>query len=233
MSFFDDAKLTARKTSFAWLFVLTSAWKCGSIDTDITFGFACVFVFLFFLDRFFCSEMSRGSTPDVPPISPQTKKGGLPPQLKALVSSNSGKGSTLPRTSGVIPRVKQPSPEELEQAKAYLEQATLMLKFRGTWEESINNGDKQKTLAFMSKAYKLISMSTKLIKQLRGKEKDLLWAATLCQSRVRARLARKRYKSHLHRYKVCEKKKNVFVSEKWVVFCLMCFCCFVVFLFNF
>jgi hypothetical protein len=115
--------------------------------------------------------------------------------------------------------VKQPTPEELEQSKAYLEQATLMLKFRGAWEESINSGDKQKTLAFMSKSYKLISLSIKLIKQLRGKEKDELWAATVCQSRIRSRLARKRYKvqvvsssrfslfhvfqqGHLHRYKV-------------------------------
>ncbi len=130
-----------------------------------------------------------------PPVSPQTKK-GLPPQLKALVKTG------LPRGSQVLPKVKQPTPEELEQTKAYLEQATLMLKFRGAWEESINSGDKQKTLAFMSKSYKLISMSIKLIKQLRGKEKDEVWAATLCQSRVRARLARKRYKSHLHRYKV-------------------------------
>jgi hypothetical protein len=135
-----------------------------------------------------------------PPVSPVTKK-GLPPQLKALVSSGN-KSSPLPRTSTRPGSHKQPSPEELEQCKAYLDQATLMLKFRGAWEESINNGDKQKTLAFMSKSYKLISASIKLIKQLRGKEKDELWAAILCQSRIRSRLARKRYKSHLHRYKV-------------------------------
>ena len=55
-------------------------------------------------------------------------------------------------------------------------------------------------MAFLSKSCKLISSSIKLLKTM--KERDELWAATVCQSCFRSRREQRKYKAHLHRYKV-------------------------------